>query len=157
MRKYNSAGFTIKRINCDQEFQPIMDLIKDDMDIEMNYAPAQAHTPRADQNNCVLQERIWAMFHWLPYKAMPKIMCQAAGMIAAHQLNLFPAKGGLSLYYSPNVILTGEPLDYNKHFQIPFGSYVQANHKPNPKNTTAPSTLDAIYLRPTGNLQGGMS
>ena len=94
------------------------------------------------------------MFHWLPHKAMPRIMCQAAGMIAAHQLNLLPANGRLSPYYSPNVILTGEPLDYNKHFQIPFESYVQANHKPNPNNTTAPRTLDAIYLQPTGNLQG---
>ena len=72
-------------------------------------------------------------------------------MIAAQQLNLFPANGGLSPYYSPNVILTGKPLDYNKHFQIPFGSYVQANHEPNLKNTTAPRTLDAIYLQPTGN------
>ena len=86
------------------------------------------------------------MFHWLPYKAMPKIMCQAAGMIAAHQLNLFPAKGRLSPYYSPNVILTGKPLDYNKHFQIPFRSYVQASNKPNPKNTTAPRTLARCYL-----------
>ena len=46
-------------------------------------------------------------------------------------------------------------MDYNKQFQIPFGSYIQANHEPNPKNTTTPRTLDAIYLRPTGNLQGG--
>ena len=38
---------------------------------------------------------------------------------------------------------------------ILFGSYVQANHEPNPKNTTAPRTLDAIYLRPTSNIQGG--
>ena len=73
MRKYNSAGFTIKRINCDQEFQPIMDLIKDDMDIEMNYAPAQDRTPRAERNNRVLQERIRAMFHWLPTKPCQKL------------------------------------------------------------------------------------
>ena len=85
----------VKQINCDQEFQPIMDLTKEEMDIKMNYTPAQAHTPRAERNNCVLQECIRAMFHWLPYKVIPKIMCQAAGMIAAHQLNLFPAKGGL--------------------------------------------------------------
>ena len=84
-----------------------MDLIKGDVDIEMDCAPAQAHTPRAERNNRVLLERIRAMFHRLPYKAMPKIMCQAAGMIAAHQLNLFPAKGKLSPYYSPNIILTG--------------------------------------------------
>ena len=50
MRKYNGAGFVVKRINCDQEFQPIMDLIKDDMDIAMNYSPAQAHTPGVDYN-----------------------------------------------------------------------------------------------------------
>ena len=53
MRKYNGAGFTVKRINCDQEFQPIVDLIKDEMDIEMNYALAQVHTPRVERNNQV--------------------------------------------------------------------------------------------------------
>ena len=46
-------------------------------------------------------------------------------------------------------------LDYNKHCVVPFGTYVQANHKTNPTNTNKPRTLDAIYLHPTDNIQGG--
>ncbi|MGC9176782.1 MAG: hypothetical protein ACP5F1_06890 [Thermoplasmata archaeon] len=56
---------------------------------------------------------------------------------------------------SPHVILGGRNIDYNKHCQIPFGAYVQAVQENNPKNTNAPRTIDAIYLRPVDNIQGG--
>ena len=46
-------------------------------------------------------------------------------------------------------------MDYNKECLIPFGAYVQANNEPTFTNSNAPHTLDAIYLRPTQNLQGG--
>jgi hypothetical protein len=49
----------------------------------------------------------------------------------------------------------GPPLDFNKHCQIPFGAYVQANDEPSPLNTPHAHTLDAIYLRPMSNIQGG--
>jgi hypothetical protein len=53
-------------------------------------------------------------------------------------LNQFPAKGGVSPYFSPQAIVTGDILDYDKHLSIPFGQYVQANNEPNPTNTEAP-------------------
>jgi hypothetical protein len=53
------------------------------------------------------------------------------------------------------MILTNESLDYNKHCTIPFGAYVQANHEMNQTNSNAPRTIDAIYLRPANNQQGG--
>jgi hypothetical protein len=43
----------------------------------------------------------------------------------------------------------------NKHCQIPFGAYVQANNEPTPTNTNAPRTIDCIYLRSFPNIQGG--
>ena len=47
-------------------------------------------------------------------------------------------------------------MDFEKHCQIPFGAYVQANQENDPKNTNAPRTIDCIYLRPvTQNIQGG--
>ena len=76
-------------------------------------------------------------------------------MVQTNQLNLFPAKGGISSYYSPRMILTQTDLDYNKDCTIPFGAFVQANHETNQTNSNAPRTLDAIYLRPTANQQGG--
>jgi len=77
-------------------------------------------------------------------------------MVCTHQLNLFPAKGGISEYFSPHMLVGGRNIDYNKHCQMTFGSYVQANQDNNPKNTNAPRTIDAIYLRPIpSNIQGG--
>jgi len=47
-------------------------------------------------------------------------------------------------------------LDYEKHCQIPFGAYIQANQENNPKNTNTLCTIDAIYLHPVPhNIQGG--
>ena len=53
------------------------------------------------------------------------------------------------------MILNQTNLDYNKHCIVPFGTYVQANHETNPTNTNALRTLDAIYLCPMDNIQGG--
>jgi len=54
------------------------------------------------------------------------------------------------------VLVGGRNIDYEKHCQIPFGAYVQANQEKNPKNTNAPCTIDAIYLHPVPrNIQGG--
>jgi hypothetical protein len=73
----------------------------------------------------------------------------------ASQLNLFPAKGGISPYYSLRTILGLPTLDYEKHGAVPFGAYVQANHETNQTNSNAARTFDAIYLRPALNMQGG--
>jgi len=45
--------------------------------------------------------------------------------------------------------------DYNKHCQFALGTYVQAHDEPNPTNTTASRSLDAIYLGYHDGDQGG--
>ena len=65
------------------------------------------------------------------------------------------AKNGISQYYSPRMILHQRNLDYDKHCQYAFGTYVQAHDEPDPSNTNAPRTLDCIYLRYNDNEQGG--
>jgi hypothetical protein len=74
---------------------------------------------------------------------------------SAKKLNFFPAKNGISQYYSPRMILHQQNLDYDKHCQYAFGTYVQAHDEPDPSNTNAPRTLDCIYLRYNDNEQGG--
>ena len=121
----------------------------------MNYTARDDHVPEAGRNNRVIAERIRATYHKLPYKTMPKIMWRYLAMVVTQQLNYFPVKGGISDYYSPHMILQKKTLDYNKHCQVEFGEYVQACNEPNPTNSQAPRTIDAIYLRPMNNLQGG--
>ena len=54
------------------------------------------------------------------------------------------------------MILHQSTLNYDKHFTHEFGQSVQAhNDDPKTKNTTAPRTLDCIYLRYTNSQQGG--
>ena len=94
-----------------------------------------------------------AAFHRLPYTAIPKVMIKILAMESTNKLNFFPPKGGVSKYYSPRMILTGDALDYNRHCSIPFGTYVQAHNENNPTNTMAARALDCIYLRPIYNQQ----
>ena len=147
-RKYNAGGFLVKTIHCDAEFQPYFEDVWENLTIEMEFTNAQDHVPEAERNNRTIQERFHAAFHRLPYKAIPMLMIRYLAMVSACQLNYYPAHGGISPYYSPHVLLGGRDLDYNQHCVAEFGSYVQACTEPDPSNTNAPRTLDAIYLRP---------
>lgn len=155
LRHYNDAEYTIETIFCDQEFQPMLDLVKDELGVTMNYTTTDEHVPEAERNNRTIAERIRCAYHSLPYKAIPRLMLRYLAMVCTSQLNMFPVKGGVSSYYSPHVLLGGRNLDYHKHCKIPFGAYVQAIQENSPKNTNAPRTIDAIYLRPKKNIQGG--
>ncbi|MGL5918789.1 MAG: hypothetical protein ACRCYM_06045, partial [Cetobacterium sp.] len=124
-------------------------------DIEMNYATTDEHVPEAERNNRTIKERIRATFHNMPFKRIPKVMIKESSTRVTHLLNIFPAKGGISSYYSPYTILSGKSIDYEKELSIPFGAYVQGSNKPKPSNTNAPRTLDCINLGPVKSKQGG--
>ena len=107
----------------------MMERVSDDLDVVMNYTNAQDHVPEAERNNKTIKERVRAAFHRLPFKKIARGMIRYLEMVSVHHLNLFPAKKGVSKYYSPKMILTSEVLEYNKHFQVSFGQYVQVNHE----------------------------
>lgn len=155
LRKYNGAGFFIKRIHADGEFKSTMEELETKLDVEINFASPGDHVPEAERNNRVIQERFRILMARLPFKVIPNVMIRAFLMDVTKSLNLFPAKGGISEYYSPDMILSRRNLDYNKYCTIERGAYVQASTDNNPTNTTMPRTIDAIYLRPAPNLQGG--
>ena len=81
-------------------------------------------------------------------------MIQHLPMISTTKLNIFPYKGGILVYYDNQIILNQINWDYEKHFQYEFGSYVQENQVNKPTNTNLARTMEAIYIRPTTNLQG---
>ena len=153
VRIYNNAGFTIRRIHCDNEFKSIMDPVADEMDIIMNYANPDMHVPDIERNNRVIKERFRIAYYRMPFKKIPKIMIRYLAMVCAKQMNIFPAKNGISKYYSPHMIMSGETYDYKKHCMCEFGTYVQGNTRSS--NTNSPRSVDAIYLRPVSSLQGG--
>ena len=109
----------------------MMDRVKDDLGVRMNFTNALDHVPEAERNNRTIKERIRAAFQRLPYKAIPRAMIRYLAMTQTAQLNLFPVKGGVSPYYSPRHLLGLPSLDYTRHCQVPFGAFVQANHETN--------------------------
>ena len=105
LRSYNKAGFFVKKIKCDHEFKPIMDDIKDELDIDLEYPPQGDHVPEAERYNRTIGERVRAGYHCLPYKIIPRVILKALAKLSTAQLNFFPAKGGVSPYYSPYMLM----------------------------------------------------
>ena len=95
------------------------------------------------------------MYHRLPYQMWPKAMIIRGVGDIVMWLNAFPPAGGISPEYSPRLILTGHPINYERHCKIPFGQYVQAMVFNEPTNTPRERTIDAIKLRALDNIQGG--
>ena len=93
------------RLHTDCELKPLFEQVCNDLDVTMNYPPAEAHVPEAERNIRTLKQRIRVGVFWLPYKAIPSIMIDQLVLESAYRLDLFPAKGSVSLYYSPQVIL----------------------------------------------------
>jgi hypothetical protein len=97
LRVYNSAGFHIKTIHCSGEFRAMMEKVKDDLGVRMNFTNALDHVPEAERNNRAIKEQVQAACHRLPYKALQRTLIRYLVTTQASQLNLFPAKGGISL------------------------------------------------------------
>ena len=124
-----------------------MDPLAQEFGIQMNYASPQEHVPEAKRNNQVVKEHVHATYHHLPYNHLPRIMVKVLVDESAKKLNFFPAKYGISPYYSPCMILHQHNLNFDKHCQYAFATYVQVHDEPDPSNTNAPRTLDCIYLQ----------
>ena len=155
LRVYNKGGYRVKTIECDEEYRPLFEKIEDELGIEMNYANPQDHVPQAERNNRTIKECVRTGIQRTPYATIPKVMIQALVETSASKLNMFPAKHGMSQYYSPEAIVTQRGLDYDKHCKCIFGEYVIATHQNNPTNVMRERGIDAIYLRPNDNRQGG--
>ena len=155
VRQYNKANFIVEFIACDPEFKPIFEPIEDGMGITMDYCAAKEHVPEAERNNQTIKDRSRVAYYRLPYRNIPKIMIQTMVLESTRKINLFPAKGGVSAYYSPSMIMNHEVLNYKRHFEVPFGSYVQGHIQPQKTNTMVARTKDGIYLRPILTARGG--
>jgi hypothetical protein len=134
IKVYNKVRFKIKEIQSDNVFRPLQEALLTNFGIGMNFANPQEHVPEAERNNLVIKERVRATYHRLPYKQMTKTITKILVMDSVKKLNFFPAKHGISEYYSPRMILHQRNLDYTKNCKFIFGTYVPAHNKPSPTN-----------------------
>ena len=113
LQTYNMAGFTVTKIHCNNEYKAILYNIMDDLDIELHYVNTQEHKSVAERNIRMIKERMRTMYHYLPYKYLPRLITEYMCYEAVTKLDIFPAKYRVLTYYSPYVIMNQKLLDYN--------------------------------------------
>eukprot|EP00977_Amphora_coffeiformis_P023448 scaffold13397_cov183-Amphora_coffeaeformis.AAC.7 len=116
---YNCGGFKVPYINADLEFKPLLEFMKSTYGFTPNYATTNEHVPAAEHNN----------------RTASAVVVKYLVLEVRRKLNFFPAKGGISTYYSPRAILHHRAVDYSSQCTIPPLAYVLAHKENNPANT----------------------
>lgn len=152
---YKKRGFIIQHILPDFEFQPLAHRLLT-LGAELNTATAQEYVPEVERVIRVVKERACCFVSTLPFKALAKLPEKHLILYVVQIMNFTVHPNGISPFLSPATIVTGKQLDINVHYRVPFGTFCQVPIEPKPLNSVPkPRTLDAIALRPTGNMQGG--
>ena len=63
LQVHNEGRHRIKTIECDREFEELMEKVEDNLGMTMNHANAQDHVVVIEQNNWTTKEAIQAQFH----------------------------------------------------------------------------------------------
>jgi hypothetical protein len=124
-----------------------------ELGMALNVVSADAHVPEVKRYIRTVKERSRCVYNTVPFKRMPTTMVVEMVCASVFWLNMFPPTDEVSDTLSPTGLIVGLKLDYKKHCQIEFSSYVQTHEEHDSSMLT--QTTGAIALRPTGNTQGG--
>ena len=152
--KYNNAGYKIKHISADNQFQASLEAIQDELRVTLHFSAAQEHVPEAERNIRTVKDTIRSVIASIPYTYLLNIMTKMLVAEATTRLNFFVNVNGIE-HYSPRQLLKEPKVDYGKHCQIPIFSFVQAPHEATVYNSQQPRTLDCLYMRPLYTMHGG--
>ena len=151
---YARAGFTVRTILMDGEFEKIKDLVPR---LECNTTAAKEHVrSEAEWGIRTIKERVRGLVTTLPFEHIPRRMKIKFVYFCVLWLNAFPVKSSISSAHSPRELLVHWKLDYTRHCRVLPGTYCEVHDEPSPSNTMAPRTHAAIALGPTGNMQGSV-
>ena len=151
-RIYRRRGFRITTINLDGEFGNLKnDLL--DLDIILNETANNEHVPVAERYIRTIKDGFRSTYNMLPYRKIPNLMVTELVYSTIFWKNSFPHSDNIHNHLSPRAIVSGTTIDFNKHCQLEFGSYVQTHEEHD--NSMKPRTAGALALRPMNNAQGG--
>ncbi len=153
LQVYPCAGFNVRTILMDGEFEKIKDLMPL---VVCNTTAAKEHVSKAEQTIRTIKEQVRGFLGTLPFLHILQRMKIEFIYFMVLWLNAFPVKNGISAIHLPRELLVCWRLDYNKHCRVLPGTYCKVHAKPLPSNTMMPRTHEAIAVGPTGNLQGSV-
>ena len=157
LRCYNSGGYKVSNITCDNSFRAIFEEVSNSLDVTMEYTNPQDHKPHIKRNNRTIKNQVRTGLHRTTHKTILQVMIKHLVIASTEKFNLFPAKYGISEYYSPETLVTRKVLDFEKHCQCEFGDYVQANECTDPRNDMRTRCIDGMHLCPAENGTGHYS
>ena len=150
---YARAGFTVRTILMDGEFEKIKDLVPK---LECNTTAAKEHVSEAERGIRTIKEHARGLITTLPFDHIPRRMKIEFIYFCVLWLNAFPVKSGISSIHSPRELMVHWKLDYKRHCRVEPGTYCEVHDEPVPSNSMTPRTHAAIALGPTGNMQGSV-
>ena len=112
---YKRAGFNVRTILMDGEFEKIMDLM---LQVVCNMTAAKEHVSKAARNIRTLKEHTWGIIGTLPFEYIPRRLKMEIIYFVVFWLNAFPVKTGVSSVHSPRELLVRCMLDYAKHCRV---------------------------------------
>jgi hypothetical protein len=102
LQVYKQAGFRVTTVYFDNAFKGLKQFLRETGQITMNVANAQELVPETERSHRVTKERARAMFHRLPYQALPKIALKILVLESAKTLNFFHQRRNILHHQSPN-------------------------------------------------------
>ncbi len=151
LQVYERAGFKIRTILMDGEFEKVRDLMPC---VKCNTTAAKEHVSKAERTIRTIKEPTRGLLGTLPFQHLPRRMKIEFIYFMVIWLNTFPVKNGISSMFSPREPLVRWRLDYAKHCRVVPGPYCEVHDEPLPLNTMTPWTHETIAMGLTGNLQG---
>jgi hypothetical protein len=91
---YNCAGFIIRTVHCDQQFESIADKVERKLNIYMNCVGTQDHVSEAEHNQHTTKERFLSVTHGLYFNQMPPVMIKKLAAQCTQGLNYVHPKMG---------------------------------------------------------------
>jgi hypothetical protein len=98
-----------------------------------------------------MKECTRSIYNMLPFKKMPARLVIEMVSASTFWWNSFPPVGGVSDTLSPRAIVVGLEIDFIKHCQLEFGTYVQTHEQSD--NSMQSRTTGAIAMCWTDELQ----
>ena len=119
------------------------------MHIHLNSASDDEHVGNIERYIRTTKERVHSNWNNIPLRKVPHRMLIEFIKGSLFWMNAFPLKNCVSKTQSPQMIVTGQQVDFNQHCQVKPGAYVQTHEEHD--NSMRTRTVGAIALQPKGN------
>ena len=151
LQVYRWNGFNIEMAFMDGEFGHLQGELAG-MGVTLNKTSRDEHMGDIERYIRTVKERMRAIYNTLPFNKIPARLVVEMAKASIFWLNGMPPKDSFGNRLSPQTIVTGQKLDYNRHCRYQLGEYVQTHEQHD--NSMNPRTVGALALCPMGNAQG---